>query len=101
MKRNALCDGVHIASMVGNRERLGQPDAGKHMNKQYKKGNKNICRVQLVIAIISFICGAFIAGTRLFLIVSIGDNTISLISILKEILILYSAIIGIRDKSSS
>ena len=95
MKRNALCDGVHKASQTGGRERLGQPGAGTNMNKQNNKENKTICQLRLVIAIAIFICGILIACTRVHLLSPIGEYISSAISILREVLILYGAIIGI------
>lgn len=101
MKRNALCDGVHKASQTGGRERLGQPGAGQHMNKQNNKENKTVCQLRLVIAIAIFICGILIAGAGVHLLSQIGEYTCSAISILREVLILYGAIIGIYGNSGA
>ena len=81
------------------RERLGQPGAGKNMNKQHNKENKTICKLRLIIAIVIFICGLLIAGVGVHLLSQIGEYTSSAISILREVLILYGAIIGIYGNS--
>lgn len=101
MKRNALCDGVHKASQTGGRERLGQPGAGQHMNKHYKKENKTVCQLRLVIAIVIFICGILVACNRVHFHSPIGEYISSVISILREVLILYGSIIVIYGDSGS
>jgi Na+-transporting NADH:ubiquinone oxidoreductase subunit NqrC len=69
------------------------------MNKQHNKENKTICKLRLVITIVSFVCGILIAGSRVHLLSPIGEYTSSAISILREVLILYGAIIGIYGNS--
>ena len=101
MKRNALCDGVHKASQTGGRERLGQPGAGQHMNKHKKTENRTICKVRLVIAIISFICGVSNACIGIFLVPPFGMIVRLTISIIREMLILCGTILGISYKTGA
>lgn len=77
------------------------PGAGKNMNKQNNKENKTICKLRLVIAIVIFICGIHISCTRVFHLSPIGEYISSAISVLREVLILYGAIIGICGNSGS
>ena len=66
-----------------------------------KKEDKTICKVRLVIAIVSFICGVLIASAGVLLIPPIGDYTNLALKILKEVLLLCGTVIGICNNSRS
>lgn len=71
------------------------------MNKQNNKEYKITRKLQLVIAIVVFICGIHISCTRVYFLSPIGEYISSAISILREVLILYGAIIGIYGNSGA
>lgn len=77
------------------------PGTGKNMNNQKNKENKTICKLRLVIAIVIFICGILVACNRVHFLSPIGEYISSVISILREVLILYGSIIVIYGDSGS
>lgn len=77
------------------------PGTGKNMNNQNNKENKTICKLRFVIAIVIFICGILVACNRVYFHSPIGEYISSVISILREVLILYGSIVVIYGDSGS
>ena len=69
----------------------------------YLKNKKDgtLPKVRLAIAVVSFIYGVLIAGAGVFLIPPIGKYIGFSLSIVREVLILCGAILGICNKSKS